>query len=201
MNILAMDTSTPRGSVALLCGDALVLDEIFPADRSHTSELYPILQRVKKLTGAVDMIAIGLGPGSYAGVRVSIASGLGLGIAWGAELIGIPSAAAIETAEAAYIAIGDARRESFYFTRVRGGECIEGPLLLDEQSLREKLAHHPEFPVFSPAPLPSFPQARIALPRASIVAARAAAGHSIIARGNLEPLYLRDPHITTPKPR
>lgn len=201
MTILALDTSTPRGSVALLCDGTLLLDETFPADRSHTSALYPIIQRAKSLVPRVEMIAVGLGPGSYAGVRVSIATAIGLGIAWNAELVGIASVAALETDAPRYIAIGDARRETFYFTHVENGECIEGPLLLDEQSLREKLDAHPSLPVLAPAPLPQFPRAATALPRASLIARRAAEGRSIISRGDLDPLYLREPHITTPKPR
>jgi tRNA threonylcarbamoyladenosine biosynthesis protein TsaB len=116
--ILAIDTSTSRGSVALLADGQLLLDEVFIADRSHSSALFPILERVKAMAPGIGTIAIGLGPGSYAGVRIAIASAIGLGLATNAGLVGIPSVCALETDAARYLGIGDARRETFYFTHV-----------------------------------------------------------------------------------
>ena len=193
--ILAIDTSTPRGSIALLENDGLLLDETFPCDRSQSSDLYLHLARACALATRLRTIAIGIGPGSYAGVRISIATALGLSLANGAELIGLASVAALETDAREYFAIGDARRDAFYFTQVRDGLCIEPPQLLDATALDAKLAATP-LPVFSTTPLLT---ATIALPRASILARRAASGIGILARGDFEPLYLRDPFITQPK--
>jgi tRNA threonylcarbamoyladenosine biosynthesis protein TsaB len=196
--ILAIDTSTARGSVALLVDGRLVVDDVFTADRSHSSALFPIIERAKAAASRIDTIAIGLGPGSYAGIRIAIATALGLGLASNATLVGIPSVAALETDATSYIAIGDARRDSFYFTRIEDGICAEGPLLLDEAALRHRIATG--LPVLVPAPLAIAPAAVVALPRASKLATLAAAGRGIVARDDLEPLYLREPHITTPKP-
>lgn len=201
MTILALDTSTSRGSVALWQDGIVLLDETFTADRTQSSDLFPILTRARQLAPRLDRVAIGLGPGSYAGVRITIAAALGLAIATRAELVGLPSVAALETEASDYLAIGDARRETFYFTRVSAGECIEGPLLLEEAALQARLAESPDLPVFSPAELPSIPRATIALPSALSLAILTAQGKSILQRGDLEPLYLREPHITTPKPR
>ena len=44
-------------------------------------------------------------------------------------------------------------------------------------------------------------QAQIAFPSAETIAAFAAQGRGIVATGALEPIYLREPHITKPKPR
>src|SRR6185369_737378 len=140
MTILALETSTSRGSVALWREGALVLDEVFTADRSHSSALFPILERARVLAPRIDAIAVGLGPGSYAGVRIAIAAGLGLAMADGARLLGLASVAALETPALRYAAIGDARRETFYFSLVEGGVCVEGPLLLEERALGERLA-------------------------------------------------------------
>jgi hypothetical protein len=49
--------------------------------------------------------------------------------------------------------------------------------------------------------VPAFPEAIIALPQADRLARLAAHGVSIIAEEDLEPIYLREPHITTPKQR
>lgn len=199
MITLALDTSTNRGSVTVLDADRILLDEIFSADRSHTSTLFPILEKARVLAPRVDVIAVGLGPGSYAGVRIAIAAALGMSMSNGARLVGIASVAALETDAPGYIAIGDARRDTFYFTRVENGACIEGPLLLTEDALRSRLTGLSDRPVFAPEPLALFPQAIIALPLSLKLARLAADGRGIIARDNLEPLYLREPHITLPR--
>ena len=96
MKVLAMDTSTTRGSVALLDGGRVLLDEACISDRNHGCALVPLLQRALELAGRFDCIAVGLGPGSYAGVRIAIATAMGMSMATGAKLVGIPSVAAWE---------------------------------------------------------------------------------------------------------
>jgi tRNA threonylcarbamoyladenosine biosynthesis protein TsaB len=199
MTILAIDTSTSRGSLALWSEGSLVFDEVFTADRSHSSTLFPMLQQARSLAPKIDTIAVGLGPGSYAGVRIAIAAALGIAMADQARLIGLASVAALETMAREYLAVGDARRETFYFTRVEDGLCVEGPQLLDKTELQARLEAHPSLPVYSPAPLAAAPRAEIALPRASILAGLAIRSRGILAESDLEPLYLREPHITQPK--
>lgn len=201
MNLLAIDTSTARGSVALLVDGALRLEETFTADRSHSATLFAVLERARALIERLDTVAIGLGPGSYAGVRIAIAAALGLELGLGAKVVGLPSVAALETTAPRYLAIGDARRESFYLTRVEDGLCTDGPRLLSADELRSCLAELADWPVFAPEPLAAFPQVAVALPSAVRMAALAAAGRSVVASCALEPLYLREPHITQPKAR
>ena len=201
MITLAIDTSTTRGGVALLCAGILRLEENFVADRSHSASLFTALERALAVIPGdhLDQVAIGLGPGSYAGVRIAIAAAIGLEFGLGARIVGIPSAAALETDEPHYLAIGDARRETFYFTRVENGICREGPLLATESDLRARLAGRPTLPIFTSAPIPEFPDARIALPSAAKIAGIAAEGIGPPVTGDLEPIYLREPHITQPK--
>jgi len=203
MITLAIDTSTTRGGVALLAGGILRLEENFVADRSHSASLFSVLERARALIPGqhLDQVAVGLGPGSYAGVRIAIAAAIGLEFGLGAQLVGIPSAAALETDEPHFLAIGDARRETFYFTRVENGVCREGPLLATESELRARLAGFPELPVFTSVAIPEFPDARIALPCAAKIARIAAEGIGTVMTGDLEPIYLREAHITQPKAR
>jgi tRNA A37 threonylcarbamoyladenosine modification protein TsaB len=100
-----------------------------------------------------------------------------------------------------FIVIGDARRESFYFSRVAEGVCLAGPLLVTEEELRQRLRDHPALPVYVTAPVPQFPDAQIALPSALNLAVSASLNIGIVATDNLEPIYLREPHITQPKAR
>jgi hypothetical protein len=69
---------------------------------------------------------------------------------------------------------------------------------LDEAGLKARLAEWRDLPVLVPEPLPPLPRAVIARPSAVALARLAAAGRSIVAEGTLEPLYLREPHITLP---
>jgi tRNA threonylcarbamoyladenosine biosynthesis protein TsaB len=201
VRVLALDTSTSHGSVALLDDGRVLLDESCISDRNHGSTLVPLLQRTRDLVERFDCIAVGLGPGSYAGVRIAIATAMGLGMATGAKLVGIPSVAAWECDGERHLAIGDARRDTFYFTKVERGVCTEGPLLVDAPGLLAHLAALPDWPVLSAEPLALVPQAVVSRPRALTLARLAADGRGICAEGELEPLYLREPHITQPKVR
>jgi tRNA threonylcarbamoyladenosine biosynthesis protein TsaB len=196
---LAIDTSTTRGSVALLDDHALLLNETFSAERSHSATLFAVLERARALTQNIDQIAVGLGPGSFAGVRIAIAAAIGLELSTGARLVGIPSVAALETPAPAYLVIGDARREAFYFTRVESGVCLEGPLLASDAELRARLLSAGRLPILATEEFSSFGATQIALPSAAILARLVAAGRGIVATENLEPIYLREPHITQPK--
>ena len=93
MITLAIDTSTTRGGVALLSGGILQMEENFVADRSHSASLFSVLERARALIPGqhLDQVAIGLGPGSYAGVRIAIAAAIGFEFGLGARLVGIPS--------------------------------------------------------------------------------------------------------------
>jgi tRNA threonylcarbamoyl adenosine modification protein YeaZ len=200
MTILAIDTSTPHGSVALR-GDGVPPWEMeFAANRSHSSSLFVALEKARAFIDRVDQIVVGLGPGSYAGVRIAIAAAIGLRLSLGARLVGIPSVAALATDAPAYIVIGDARRETYYFSQVRDGICAEGPLLATAAELSQRLGSA-ALPVLATEAVPAFPQAGLALPSAVRLATLAAAGRGIVAVDRLEPIYLREAHITQPKPR
>jgi tRNA threonylcarbamoyladenosine biosynthesis protein TsaB len=195
MNLLALETSTHSGGVALYRDGELCFSETFTADRSHSAELFTVIERA--LAGGVraDQIVVGIGPGSYAGVRIAIAAGIGLSLASGAEMIGIPSIAALADGE--YLAIGDARRGGYWIARVREGEVVDGPAVVLRNELEARLAQAGE-PVFSSEAL-DFPGMEIRYPQVNLLARLGVAGRGIHSRGTLEPLYLREPHITQPK--
>src|SRR5206468_8658712 len=109
MKILALELSTTRGSLAWL--DAAVeLVREWANDRKNSAALFENLDHVTKQFGAPEIIAVGLGPGSYAGTRIAISAAIGLQVSSRARLIGLPSICAIEGAE--YCVIGDARLKS-----------------------------------------------------------------------------------------
>jgi tRNA threonylcarbamoyl adenosine modification protein YeaZ len=157
------------------------------------------LQLCSRQFGAPDAIVVGLGPGSYAGVRIAIATAVGLRAASTARLVGLPSICAMETADREYCVIGDARRESFFFGRIRDGRMIEGPSLYSGEEMETKLMERKE-PIYASEALPRFAQATLAYPSARKLAelARDQVGEMADTR-SLEPIYLREPHITVAK--
>ena len=195
MLMLALETSTPRGGVALFRGHELLFSETFTANRSHSSELFAVIERALAGGARPERIVVGLGPGSYAGVRIAIAAAIGLSIATGAELLGIPSVAALDAGE--YLAVGDARRGAWSFAHVRDGQMLAGPILLSREELDARLTGS-SLPVYSSEEL-NLPGLQLRFPLAERLGRLAADGLGIHARGVLEPLYLREPHITTPK--
>jgi tRNA threonylcarbamoyladenosine biosynthesis protein TsaB len=91
--ILAIDTSTAACSAALFDGDGICLahrDEMI--GRGHSERLVPMLDEM--LVGRrANSILVGVGPGSFTGIRVGLAAAQGLAIAWNCELKGMSSLA------------------------------------------------------------------------------------------------------------
>ena len=94
--------------------------------------------------------------------------------------------------------IGDARRDSYFQAEIRGRLCVAGPTLVSRDELGD-LLQGDVLPVYTSEPLAEFPEATMAFPCAERLGRIAAAGGSEPATAPLEPLYLREPHITVPK--
>ena len=118
---LALETSTRRPSIALGLGSKTVALELSPA-RAHGSDLLPAIDQLFRAggfePGSLAAIVVGTGPGSFTGLRVGIATALGLARATGAELFGLPSIEAWVYGELAAGATAtvllDARGGGFY---------------------------------------------------------------------------------------
>ena len=196
MKVLALELSSPVGSVAF-CSDGGDRDlKVFPADRKDSGLFYENLQALQELWGRPDLIVVGLGPGSYAGIRIAIATAIGLKAAWRARLLGLPSICALEPEE--YVAVGDARRNSFFFAHVIRGRCVVGPTLATEDEIFSKLRGWQHLPRIAPQPLAQFEDIVVEHPSA-LRLAQLALDAEIDDPETLEPIYLREPYITTPR--
>jgi len=76
MTVLAFDTSTDTGSVALLADGKLLAERTFA--RAAKEDLFPVLQEIG--ASQFDEIAVGVGPGSFTGIRAGIAAAKGLAL-------------------------------------------------------------------------------------------------------------------------
>jgi tRNA threonylcarbamoyladenosine biosynthesis protein TsaB len=201
MKILALELSTPRGSLVWRDGDVASFAREWPNDRKDSAAFFENLDVVAKQFGSPDIIVVGLGPGSYAGTRIAISAAIGLQISSGARLIGFPSICAIESAEADYCVIGDARRKSFFFARISGNELMEGPELFSEEGLKNKLASlRNDTPVFCSESLSQFSEAMVRYPSAQLLARLAQDPNRNFRLPPLEPMYLREPYVTMANP-
>jgi tRNA threonylcarbamoyladenosine biosynthesis protein TsaB len=201
MKILALELSTVRGGVAWVHDDVELARE-WPNDRKNSAAFFQNLGAVTKKFGAPETIIVGLGPGSYAGTRIAISAAIGLQLSSGARLIGFPSICVIECDASEYCAIGDARRKSFFFARIRDRELVEGPTLYSESEMKGKLDKlGPTMPIFSSESLQQFERAVLRYPSALVLARVAREPRRSFFFPPLQPIYLREPHITVSKMR
>jgi tRNA threonylcarbamoyladenosine biosynthesis protein TsaB len=108
--ILAFDTSTAACTAALFDGSGVCLarrDELI--GRGHSERLVPMIAELMDGRSA-DRILVGVGPGSFTGIRVGISAAHGLSIGWGAQLSGMSSlallAAGVQAGAVAVAVIG-----------------------------------------------------------------------------------------------
>jgi tRNA threonylcarbamoyl adenosine modification protein YeaZ len=90
--ILALDTSTAACTAALFQDGQCLASSDELIGRGHAERLAPMLAEL--LDGrSADTILVGVGPGSFTGIRVGIAAAHGLAIGWNAQLCGLSSLA------------------------------------------------------------------------------------------------------------
>lgn len=94
MRLLAIDCATEACSVALFDDGALLAGDYRQLGRGHAEALVPMIAALPG-KGQADRILVSLGPGSFTGVRVGLAAARGLGLAWGAEVLGYPTLALV----------------------------------------------------------------------------------------------------------
>ncbi len=202
--ILAIETSTTVGSLAVRRGGRTIYAAEFSSQRTHNAVLFAPLAEALRLAPDVTQLLIGSGPGSYTGVRVGIAAAIGLSLARGLPLCGGSSLLGLAGTPATFLILGDARRGLWHFTEICAEQLSAPPRLGTVSEVRAWAAASP-LPCYAldatVAAATGFP---LVQPSAEILATRAegwppsqwAAAHALA----LEPTYLSPPFITTPRP-
>ncbi|MEK6605049.1 MAG: tRNA (adenosine(37)-N6)-threonylcarbamoyltransferase complex dimerization subunit type 1 TsaB [Nitrospirota bacterium] len=134
MRLLAIETATPAQSVALVEDDRLLAELSYEAQGNRGGVLLPTVDQVLKKAGVaardLDVVAVSVGPGSFTGLRVGLATAKGLALGAGARLVGVPTlealAAGYASADATICALLDAYRGEVYMALFRrNGNALE----------------------------------------------------------------------------
>lgn len=99
MRILAVDTSTMSGGVALLELDRVLCELRVAVHPSHAPRLLPLIHQALSVASvpldAIDLLAVSRGPGSFTGLRIGMATLMGLSYALKRPVIGVDTLEAI----------------------------------------------------------------------------------------------------------
>ena len=127
MRLLAIETATPAQSVALVEDDRLLAELSYEARGNRGGVLLPTVDQVLKKAGVaardLDTVAVSVGPGSFTGLRVGLATAKGLALGSGARLVGVPTLEALAEgyayADGTICALLDAYRGEVYMAVFR----------------------------------------------------------------------------------
>lgn len=199
MILLSLDCSSPVISVAMIAGDTVLFRENTPHARSDSAPLFRSLEMAISSHGRPDALCVGLGPGSYNGIRASIAAARAMATAIGIPLYAVPSPLGVPGPEAGFQIAGDARGGHSWIAQVKHGLLKRDPCLVPKEELAEILSRDPELPSMTTSPMEGITSS-IASPDAVLLAKAALRTDPFYrCQGTPEPLYLKPPHITTPR--
>ena len=224
MKILALSTSTPRGSAVVLADGAILGTGGYVDLQGHAERIFEAIDAALAAAGldrsALTAVACDQGPGSFTGVRVGVASAKGIALGLGVPLVGVVSleamaAAAFDegaaTAEDVVLAAIDAKKDEVFlaaYALVDGVVRALAPprcapraaasLLIPGETRRIVLIGEVVASI-EPAPPGLARSVAIDLPDAAWVGRLAAARFASGTDGDpalLEPLYVRPPDAT-----
>jgi len=170
-----------------------------------------VLAEAKIEREQIDVIAVGLGPGSYTGIRVALSVAQGWQLAsrnGGMKLLGVSSAECVAAqAQAEKISsrvsvVIDAQRNEFYLASYEisaaGRKEVE-PLRILTRAEVESRAGAKEM-LIGPEVTRWFPNGRMVFPRAAVLGQLALSRSDFVAGDKLEPIYLREPNFVKAPP-
>ena len=204
MTILALEFSSPQRSVAVLRTEGAVLAAEVIETGGQRTNAFGMIEHV--LAGAkiereqIEVIAVGLGPGSYTGVRAAISLAQGWQLARGVKLLGVSSAECLVAQARTEEILGrvsvviDAQRNEFYLATYEvapdGWREIAPLSILPGAEVQSRAGA--DGILIGPEVTRWFPTGRMIFPRATALAALAARRSDFTPGEKLEPVYLRE---------
>jgi tRNA threonylcarbamoyladenosine biosynthesis protein TsaB len=200
MKILAVDFSSECRSVALLQDGTVLGRAAETGGRRVIGLVEQTLQQAGCEREAVETIAVGLGPGSYNGIRGAIAFAQGWQLGRGVNLLGVSSVeclaaqAGMEEIFGPVNIVVDAQRNEFYLARfeIGPGACrqIEPLHLAAFFKIEQRDAAGEK--IVGPDLNTWFPRAFNLYPDAAVLGSLAGARSDFVSGDKLEPIYLRE---------
>jgi len=210
MTILALEFSSPQRSVAVARGNSAPVEAVETGGRNTAAfgMIEKVLAKGKIEREEIEIIAVGLGPGSYTGIRAAIAIAQGWQLAREIKLLGVSSVEAIAAQAQAKNFFGrvnvvvDAQRNEFYLAGYEisenGWKEIEALKIATAREIQSR-ADADEI-LAGPEVAKWFPKGRVIFPRAATLARMAAGRGDFIAGEKLEPVYLREANFVKAAP-
>lgn len=197
MKVLAIETSSAEAGIAVADSDRIVAARKFETPRGRGADLFTALEKMRNVWRGIDRLAIGIGPGSYNGLRAACALAGSFQMALGIDLVAVPSCCLLDVGETDYIAAGDARGGRLWRAEVSGRALAAEIALMSPGELRQSLYAEPR-PSYRVGAIRGFEDLRAAVPDAEVLALSAASLPPCDPAA-LVPLYLKPPHITLPR--
>ena len=158
MTILGFDTSTAASTAAVLRDDGQLFESVPPPGRlterpAHATELLPaigdVMERSDVAFDDLDAIAVGVGPGTFTGLRIGVATARALAKANDLPVRAVSSLAALaEGITGAWrLPLIDAKRSEVYGALFEAGEERWPPFVLGIDALVERLRYAPATPL------------------------------------------------------
>ncbi len=212
MKILAIEFSSPQRSVAVVQPGTSVSEVVEMGGRSTNllAMIETALSQALVDRAHIELLAIGIGPGSYAGIRSAIAMAQGWQLARGVKLLGISSAECVaaqagdDGMRGRTEVVIDAQREEFYMAgyELTAESCreVEPLRLASKEEVRARSAAGGT--IIGPEVGKWFPEGRVIFPCAAVLGKLAARRTHFVGGEKLEPIYLRETNfVKAPSPR
>jgi tRNA threonylcarbamoyladenosine biosynthesis protein TsaB len=202
MTILALEFSSAQRSVAVSRDGRLLGEAVETGGRSVAAfgMIEDVLTRAKIEREAVEAIAVGLGPGSYTGIRAAIALAQGWQLAREVKTMGFSSVAGLALLAQSREIFGkvnvvvDAQRGEFYIATydISKTACVEtSPLKILPLTELQARAKNGEF-FLGPEAGQLFTGGRTLFPQAAMLSSMSMTSDHFLSGEKLQPIYLRE---------
>ena len=145
--VLAIDTSAAHCAAALLCGDRVAV-RVEEMAKGQAERLVPMVSELLASEGFrmadVGLVAVGVGPGNFTGIRIAVALARGLALGLGVPAIGVTGFDAARTEGAEWVVL-PAPRGQVYAQRFLPEP--EAAVILEPGEVVGRIAHLADMPV------------------------------------------------------
>jgi len=200
---LAFDTAAASCAAALLCGEKVLVSREETMARGQAERLLPMLEEVLAEAGIgwrdLAAIGVGIGPGNFTGIRLSVAAARGLALGLAIPAHGVDAFSALAFGRTGRLRTVVAGRPGFVHVQDFHGVVPHGPVRTIEVSALDTEADRPLVGQAAPGLIPEAHGFEPpALPRAEAIA-RVAAARGDGPAPRPAPLYLRPADAAPPR--